>query len=262
MQPPKTDHFPIVTILNLPTTLVIPKLSCDYKMVEWCEFNEKLFNELAKILPAQQITNEIQLHSTISDLTKAIQNTILDKVPMNKPCPHSKRWWNKKLDDMKKGISKLSNISYKFRALSDHGSHEEYRAAKTEYAEEITRAKEQHWANYLEEVTEDKLWMANKYLSEPSGNGGRTCIPTLKVTLSDGQIQETNSNEEKAKAISKSFFPENPVWIQCRQTTSILNQSIFSPISQESTYAPASQNYHPTRPVVQMKSPMLFCRRW
>jgi hypothetical protein len=160
--------------------------------------------------PPQPIMDETQLHNAIADLTKAIQNTIRAKVPLNAPCPHSKRWWNSELKDMKKEVSKLSNISYKYRAIPDHVSHDEYRTARNKYAEEITKAKEQHWADYLEEVADHDLWTATKYLSEPTGDGGCSRIPTLKVVGENGQVKEINTNEEKAKALSSSFFPEKP----------------------------------------------------
>jgi hypothetical protein len=210
LQPPKTDHFPIATTLDLPTEIVTRERSRNYRLAEWTSFSEKLFNELADIPPAQPILTKDQLHKSITDLTQAIQNTIKSEVPLNDPCPHSKRWYNQDLKEMKKNVGKLSNISWKYRALPDHVSHDEYRAAKNKYAEEITSAKEQHWANYLEEATEAQLWTANKYLSEPTGDGGRARIPTLKVTHGDGQTKEVNTNEEKAKVISKSFFPDKP----------------------------------------------------
>jgi hypothetical protein len=87
---------------------------------------------------------------------------------------------------MKKELCKLSRTSHKFRALPDHHSHQELNVARDNYAEAISKAKTQHWATYLEEATEEQLWTANKYLAEPVGDGGRTRIPTLKVTSEDG----------------------------------------------------------------------------
>ena len=52
--------------------------------------------------------------------------------------------------------------------------------------------------------------MANKYLSEPIGDGGQLHVPTFKVTDSNGQIQEVSTNAEKAQVISKAFFPVKP----------------------------------------------------
>jgi hypothetical protein len=145
------------------------------------EFNERLEQELTKFGPPRTIATEDQFHETIIGLTKAIRDTIEEKFPTNKPCPHSKRWWNLDLKTMKKHVGKLSDVSFKFRALPDHPSHQELKEARDKYAEEISKAKTQHWATYLEEATEEHLRTANKYLTEPVGDGGRTRIPTLKV---------------------------------------------------------------------------------
>jgi hypothetical protein len=63
----------------------------------------------------------------------------------------------------------------------------------------------------LEEADEEQLWIANRYISEPTGDGRCTWIPTLKVFLDDGQTKEINTNERKAEVISKSFFPKKPL---------------------------------------------------
>jgi hypothetical protein len=166
------DHLPIVTTLDLPRKINLLKPTLDYKMVEWYGFRRRLFNELHDIFPTQQITNKAQLHRVITDLTSAIKNTMCEKVPKNLPCPHWKQWWNNDLREMKKEVSKLSNESFQYCALENHKSHKEYRSKQNKYAEEITKAKEQHWITYLEEANEDHLWTANKYLSEPIGDSG------------------------------------------------------------------------------------------
>jgi hypothetical protein len=53
--------------------------------------------------------------------------------------------------------------------------------------------------------------MANRYIKEPSGDGGDPRIPTLKVNESDGSIRNINTNDEKAKAFADSFFPKPPL---------------------------------------------------
>jgi hypothetical protein len=210
LQPPKTDHFPIVTVLSLPSEHIKNKESPNFRAVDWKEFNEKLAVELTNIDPPQPITTKEQLSDAIAGLTKAIQSTIRAKVPVNRPCPHSKRWWNSDLKDAKRHVSKLSNISYKYRALPDHESHSQYREARNKYAEAIAKAKTDHWTSYLEEATEEQLWTANRYLTEPVGDGGRTRIPTLKVGTINGSTVDAYTNEEKANALVKTFFPARP----------------------------------------------------
>src|SRR6266571_9151963 len=42
--------------------------------------------------------------------------------------------------------------------------------------------KKQHWTDYLEDMTASNIWMANRYLREPAGDGGSPHIPMLCAT--------------------------------------------------------------------------------
>jgi hypothetical protein len=83
-------------------------------------------------------------------------------------------------------------------------------AARNKYGEAILDAKRQHWEEFLENAAEQDLWTANKYLREPMGDGGKSCIPTLKVVDEGANrlVREINTNEGKAKA--HLFFPKKP----------------------------------------------------
>ena len=98
----------------------------------------------------------------------------------------------------------------KHRAVPNHPCHKEWKAATNDYGKAILKAKRQHWIDFLEEAADHELWTANGYLKEPAGDGGKTHIPTLKVSAEDGITREVNTNEEKAALFSKAFFPDKP----------------------------------------------------
>ncbi|KIJ98004.1 hypothetical protein K443DRAFT_104713, partial [Laccaria amethystina LaAM-08-1] len=54
--------------------------------------------------------------------------------------------------------------------------------------------------------------MTNRYLREPTGDGGKSRVPTLKVASEDtnGLLREVNTNEGKARALAHLFFPKKP----------------------------------------------------
>ena len=68
----------------------------------------------------------------------------------------------------------------------------------------------QHWQDFLEAAQGPDMWTANCYISSPAGDGGRQRIPMLKVTRADGTTSEVTTNEEKATAFHRSFFPPKP----------------------------------------------------
>ncbi|RDB20758.1 putative protein in type-1 retrotransposable element R1DM [Hypsizygus marmoreus] len=192
--------------------------------MEWPEFLEELEAQLAMIPEPQPLKTEGEFKKAIEDLTHVLQETITRKVKMNKPRPHSKRWWNSDLTAAKRQLYKLSDLITKFRVLLDHPIHDEYRKARNAYSEEIWKAKVQHWSEFLEHAIVDDIWMANKYISEPIGDGGCPRVPTLKTVSLGGQQQDATSNEDKAHVLAKAFFPEKPA------TSSVPQGFVYPPL--------------------------------
>ena len=82
---------------------------------------------LANVPIPEPISTGEEFAMAVTKLTKVIQGTICEKVLQLWPSPYSKRWWNKELGALKRTKNKLSSISYKYRELVDHPSHEEHR---------------------------------------------------------------------------------------------------------------------------------------
>ena len=210
LQPPCTDHFPIVTILELPQNRVEPSLTRNFRTADWESFDEGLQENLVTIpLPAPLETEE-EVQRAVRDLTSALQKTIEDRIPVSKPCPHSKRWWNGELQALKKRINKLSRETMRHRALPDHPCHASRKELAKQYGKAIVDAKKKHWTDFLEEASDRDLWTTNRYLRDPIGDGGKSRILTLKVKDEDGRVKEIASNDEKAETFHKVFFPPKP----------------------------------------------------
>ncbi|KAF4618845.1 hypothetical protein D9613_009693 [Agrocybe pediades] len=211
LQPPGTDHYPIVTVINMPQTRIEAPPSHNFRTADWEKYREDLQARLANMQEPRPLTSNEELQQAAADLTNALQESIQTTIKINKPCPHSKRWWNKELDDLRKVVNKLSRKSFRYRALPNHESHEQHRTASKEYGEEIKKAKLQHWQDFLEEATMRELWTANKYIREPASDGGRTHIPTLKETnQATRATTHIDTNDGKANAFANKFFPPKP----------------------------------------------------
>src|ERR1700723_4440396 len=117
-------------------------------MTDWKVFNEELAARLVDIPLPAALTTELEFQDAVNNLTSTLQDVIRTTVPMTKPCPHSKRWWNKDLSDIKKAKNKLSSVSYKFRAVPDHPSHEQHRVVRNQYGDAILRAKDEHGVDF------------------------------------------------------------------------------------------------------------------
>ena len=153
------------------------------------------------IPPPAPLTSEAAFQTAVADLTGALQSTIRAQVPPSKPSPHSKWWWSNQLSDIKRSKNKLSNLSYRYRASPDHTSHEDHRKIRNLYREEIWKAKQEHWHEFLEHAAGRDIWTVNCYISSPSTDGRRSRIPTLLLGRVDdppSACPEAATNEEKS----------------------------------------------------------------
>jgi len=94
--------------------------------------------------------------------------------------------------------------------LPNHPCHNELKMVKNAYTDEIKKAKQQHWLNWLENIEGNNLWTANRYISSEPRDGGKTRIPMLMMKKADGTIDEAATNNEKSIMIAKSFFSPPP----------------------------------------------------
>ena len=207
---PGMDHVPIHTVVNTGILSVAVKPYRNYRTVDWKDIREELAQQLTQIPKPGILRDNIQIHGTVMDLTKAIQATIEVTIPMSKPVPHSRRWWSDELTVLKKCLNKLNNGSYRYRALADHPVHDALKDIHNKYSDTIKHTKMQHWQDFLEEAQGLDIWTANHYISSPAGDRGRQHISTLKVTRADGTTSEDTTNEEKATAFHWSFLPPKP----------------------------------------------------
>ena len=140
----------------------------------------------------------------------ALQETVNDSVKCSKPRPDQKRWWSHDLSKLRKKLNRLRAKSYRYRALTSHFSHREFRKLSNEYDETVIKAKQQHWTDYLEDMSAGDIWTANRYLREPVGDGGVPRIPTIRVQGPDRMERKISDNKEKVELFAKIFFPPPP----------------------------------------------------
>ena len=82
---------------------------------------------------------------------------------------------------MRKELNRLRLDSYKNRAIAIHPSHRDLRIKSRLYRKAIISAKQAHWTEYLEEMMANNIWMVNKYIRDPLGDGGMPRILTIIV---------------------------------------------------------------------------------
>ena len=87
-QPMKTDHFPIITILDLPQERIKPKLAYDFQ-TNWSDILENLSIRLTKIPGPAPLQDNVSFQRAVNDLTDALQDMIRTRVKIKRPIPQS-----------------------------------------------------------------------------------------------------------------------------------------------------------------------------
>ena len=204
-----TDHFPIVTEVDLEIATVRKAEVRNFRDVSWKEFREKLVEKTSKWGVPNFIRSQSELNRTCAKLTSVIQETIAEVVPLAKIGPHAKRWWSKELTELRQEMMQSRRKASKVRHEPKNPQWELFKEARRKLGSEIEKAKRNHWRDWLEKSSDPDLWTAHRYVTAPTGDGGKTRIPDLEVTTKSGENKASN-NEEKSQMLAKTFFPQKP----------------------------------------------------
>ena len=228
-----TDHFPIVTSLNLSLALAPKKEIRNYREVEWETFRDKLKSKISGWGIPKFIKTQSELNKICTELTSAIQETIEEEVPKAKIGPHAKRWWTKELTGLRQDMLKTQRRACKLRGDANNPLWEKFKDLRRAFNKELDKAKRDHWRDWLEKSTDPDLWTAHKYIAATPGDSGRTRIPDL-TQRNEGTHTVANTNEGKGKMLAKAFFLCKPVEEETTQIHSKVKPICKSdPISKE-----------------------------
>jgi hypothetical protein len=87
---------------------------------------------------------------------------------------------------MRTNTCKIARTAYSRRGNLEDPIHRIYKDARNRYAATISKAKLEHWENFLENVNEKSVWTAHRFTSGTPTDGGKTQAPTLKSKQSNG----------------------------------------------------------------------------
>ena len=206
---PNTDHLPILSTLDLPTTRNTPRTTRNFRATDWKEFTDRLMTLLPPDEP-KRLTSESEFREALNSINDALRITIEDIVPSYKPLPSTKRWWTHELTSLRKVKLRAARQSHRWRGAPDHPSHQEHREASKKYITAMEATKKDHWEGWLLNASERDVWTANKYATDPPTDGGKSRIPSLNYVGQDGSANQTVSNAEKSDALANAFFPPPP----------------------------------------------------
>jgi ribonuclease HI len=209
IRPPLADHMPIITILDLPLPRSEAAKSLDFRLVDWPPINAALTLRLEAESPAALIKTKEEFDEKVDNVVRIITSVLEEKLDDRRPNPFKRRWWTKELTLLKKKQNRLSNKAFKLRHLRDHPVHAEYKASANKFKEVMRETRDQDWKDWLESISQQDLYIANKYISSEPTDYSSARIPSLRTTTNRlPDIAEDNLT--KATALTGSFFPPPP----------------------------------------------------
>src|ERR1700722_7475210 len=96
-RPQKTDHMPIISVLEIEPEVAVYASKYNYKLTDWDEFRKSLGEGLEVLEDTDEITSEEQFYNRLERVDNAIKVAIQKHVPISRTSPYAKRWWNKEL---------------------------------------------------------------------------------------------------------------------------------------------------------------------
>ena len=206
-QPTKTDHYPINTEIVLTVQGTTETTKCNFRNVDWKEFQRLLKEKLSTHALEQKLTSAQMFYRKLDEVNTAMLNTIEELVPTSCPSPYMKRWWTQELLQLRSNTRKAGRKAYKKQHNRSDQAHEQYWKARNMYMNAIAKSKREHWDNLLENVDHKSMWTVNHYATGEHTDGSHTRIPTLKAKGQNGETSMASTNNRKADMLFDNFFP-------------------------------------------------------
>src|SRR5947207_4436730 len=191
-----SDHLPIETWLSSTDNSIKESTKLDFSRTDWEKFNDLLKAELPSVPPAEMLLSPAGIDKCVTQLTNTIQRAIAETTPIKRPCPHSKRWWTRRLTTLRRQSNKMRN---KYRRTRQDHDKKAWRKKANEYTKEIANAKTRTWKEYVKNMDYKSIRLLKRYLD---GSLHQTAIPTL-----DGKAE---TYEQMSNTLQCNFFPPPP----------------------------------------------------
>lgn len=195
LRPVITDHFPIISTLDLSPKCIIPTPKFNYRETDWKKFRAKLSMKLEPSPQPQEITTQTQFEEAYTRLINVITETVKEEVPIAKQSPYTKRWWTKELNIECKHIKKLGHKARRKLSHKNNPIHEELRTARNKLSEHIKHVKKDHWEEWLETLTLAGTWDFHHYASSCPDDQFHTNHDTTRPRSKCRQLRKHDSRQ-------------------------------------------------------------------
>jgi len=196
-----SDHRAIHTEIAVDWEPPKPRNRRLWKKADWGKMRKKT-QELVETVPEPPMEASIDDHCAY--IMDVVMPAVDESVPVAKPSPYTKRWWNEELTGLRKDYSFWRNRARAERRAGRETRHTREMAEqfKKRFHDAIRNRRKTHWLEFLAEA--ENIWTVAKYMNaNQSSNFAK--IPTIKV----GDTLHS-SEEDIAHELLREFFPMPP----------------------------------------------------
>ncbi|KAJ7321927.1 hypothetical protein DFH08DRAFT_637796, partial [Mycena albidolilacea] len=168
--PGTTDHFPVISVIDLVPPAKVKEERWDWKSTNWEELNKVLEKELEAVPDPDGYADGQEVEEAIKAFDAAVWRVVEAVVKRTKVTMHSKRWWTVELAQQHKEKERLVRCSYRQCDVPGSPAHEDYRVACNAFLARIKMARERHWREWLEQIDGEDVWTAGQLMKSVSSN--------------------------------------------------------------------------------------------
>lgn len=111
-----------------------------FRKTDWDTFRKRLENELNTYRPLGYIDKAEDLDQQLERLKQCIRTAVEETVPVSKPTPYTKRWWNPSLSLLVKNKKRLQRAAHAQKNTPNHPIHQAARKARKDFKTEMNKA--------------------------------------------------------------------------------------------------------------------------
>jgi hypothetical protein len=156
-----SDHALISCVFAIPLEHCAPRQRRNFRGADWKEYSGLLESHINdNPLPPLPLTSPEDIDTYVDALTSRLVTVLEAHVPLTRPCPYARRWWNGELSALRRAYNATHRAITKDRPTDP--SWDAMCAAKNTYHSAIRRAKRAHWREYITELPRCDIWQAAK----------------------------------------------------------------------------------------------------
>jgi hypothetical protein len=197
--PPKTDHYPVIQVLDIEHVVVKHVLTPLYRIADWSEYRSELSKALAGLEWRASYNSVKEVTDAIQMVERAVSETTRKVVKLSSLAFYVKHWFTHEMTLLRKQHAKPECLAYKRHLTPEHPVHAQARKAAEMYSKAVADGKAHHWVEWQEDLVDDQVWDVHRFLNATPSDGSAAHIPTLERCHSRVECDRGSGDHERGE---------------------------------------------------------------